>query len=235
MLSLKVIATLRRLGYRIYEKPFELNIIGSRGLEATANAFDDKLYVLFKNAQHRWESYSYAVTTDPGTYWLKNPMQVSGTAILKQGQYVDAYKIGLHRGQYKALVQTKSVTVLRDYDRNAVLDFSNGKESRGLFGINIHRASIHGVTKTVGKWSAGCQVFEKNADFIHFMSLCEKHRSLYGNRFTYSLIDFRAIKRTTRRWTIYTLTSLAGAISLLLYALKRTRNKKTKQLITDYK
>lgn len=235
MLSPKVIATLRRLGYRIYEKPFELNIIGSRGLETTANAFDDTLYVLFKNAQHRWESYSYTVTTDPGTYWLKNPMQVNGTAILKQGQYVDAYKIGLHRGQYKALVQAKSVTVLRDYDRNAMLDFNNGKESKGLFGINIHRASIHGVTKTVGKWSAGCQVFEKNEDFIHFMSLCEKHRSLYGNHFTYSLIDFRALQRTTRRYLAYSLTGLGGALTALFIGLKHYRNKKTKRLITEYK
>lgn len=53
------------------------------------------------------------------------------------------------------------------------MDFYNGKESRGLFSINIHHSSIHGITKTVGKWSAGCQVLGKNEDFIHFMSLCE--------------------------------------------------------------
>jgi hypothetical protein len=36
-------------------------------------------------------------------------------------------------------VQSKPITVLRDYDRNAILDFWNGKPETGMFGINIHR------------------------------------------------------------------------------------------------
>lgn len=231
----KVISIIKRLGYLVYEKPYQLNIIGDRSLETKANQFDDKLHVIFKNDKNRWESYTYTITTDPGTFWLEHPMQVDGTGILKQGQYVDAYQIGLHKGQYKALVQRKPVTVIRDYDRNAILDFNNGKESTGLFGINIHRASIYGITKAVGKWSAGCQVFEKNEDFIHFMSMCEKHRSLYGNHFTYTLIDFRATRRWAARTAIYGVTGVASVITLLLYALKKRQTKKRKQNIQEYK
>ena len=231
----KALSILKHLGYQIYDKPYQLNIIGERSLQTASDKFDDKIHIIFKNDMNKWESYNYNITTDPGTYWLEHPMQVDGTGILKQGQYVDTYQIGLHKGQYKALVQRKPVTVIRDYDRNAILDFNNGKESTGLFGINIHRASIHGVTKTVGKWSAGCQVFEKDEDFIHFMSLCEKHRSLYGNHFTYTLIDFRALRRWTARMLIYSVTGFASALTLLVVAVKRSRNKKRKQIIAQYK
>lgn len=222
----KLIAILARNGFIIYRKPYQLNIIGIRNSETTSDKFDDQLYVIFKDDKNKWVKAVYTITTDPGTYWLNHPLQVDGTAILKQGQYVNAYRIGLHKGQYKALVQSKPVTVLRDYDRNAVLDFNNGRESTGLFGVNIHRASIHGVTKKVGKWSAGCQVFEKNEAFIQFMQLCERHKSKYGNLFTYTLIDLRSIKRQTKRWIAYGVT---GAVSLTaaIYFLKKHFSKNT--------
>jgi hypothetical protein len=107
--------------------------------------------------------------------------------------------MGLHRGQYTALVQRKPVTVIRDYDRDAMLDFYNGKKTKGLYGINVHRANRIGTTKTVDKNSAGCQVFENATAFQQFMLLCERHRRMYGNKFTYTLIDFRAVKRETYR------------------------------------
>lgn len=216
----RLVFLLKKSGFEIYRKPYQLNIIGVRSPDNHSDKFDDQMYVFYKNDKKNWVSHIYKITTDPGTYWLNHPMQVDGTAILKQGQYVNAYRIGLHRGQYKALIQTKPITIIRDYDRNAILDFSNGKESTGLFGVNIHRASIHGVTKTVGKWSAGCQVFEKNSDFIDFMLMCEKHRSLYGNQFTYTLVDLRAIKRQGRRYIIYGLTGLASFTALTIFLLK---------------
>ena len=220
----KLIRLLERSGFKIYRKPFQLNLIGVRSATTVSDKFDDSLYVIFKNAQNKWVKAKYSITTDPGTYWLEHPSQVDGTAILKQGQYENAYRIGLHKGQYKALVQVKPVTVIRDYDRNALLDFNNGKEATGLFGVNIHRASIHGATKTVGKWSAGCQVFEKNDEFIQFMLLCEKHRSLYGNNFTYTLIDTRAIERQTKRWIAYGVTGFTTLIALSIFLAKHSHS-----------
>ena len=153
-------------------------------------------------------------------------MQAQGTAILAQGQYKGAYRIGMHQGKYKALVQTKPITVIRDYDRDAKLDFRNGTKSKGMFGINIHRASLNGITKQVDKYSAGCQVFSNINEFKEFLSLCEKHLSLYGNSFTYTLIDFRAVKRQTiKRWTIGSVSVLAG-LTALWVILKRSKKKK---------
>lgn len=146
-----LIKILKRLKYVVYDKPYQLNIFGIRSPETNSNKFDDELHVFFKDDKSVWRHYKYQVTTDPGTYWLLNPLQVLGTAILKAGQYINSYRLGLHKGQYEALVQAKPVTVLRDYDRNAVLDFANGKEDKGMFGVNIHRSSATGSSKSVDK------------------------------------------------------------------------------------
>jgi hypothetical protein len=206
---------LRQSGFRLYSRPYELNIVGVRSNTTASNRFDDTLHVFYasdrslNNDRHE----VFPITTDPGTFWLNNPMMQKGTAILAAGQYLDAYQIGMHRGKYEALVQRKPVTIIRDYDRDAVLDFWNGTTETGWFGINIHRASIQGTTQSIDKYSAGCQVFANSNDFTRFMQLCRQHRQLYGNKFTYTLLDQRAKVRTLRR-TILT----AGAILTLTAA-----------------
>ena len=134
-----LITIMRNNKYEIKERPYELNIVGVRTDNWTPNSFDDFIFVFYKDDKGNWQGSKNPATTDPGTYWLKNPMNVNGTAILKAGQYINSHKIGYHKGQYKALVQSKPLTVFRDYDRNAILDFNNGKEQTGLFGINIQR------------------------------------------------------------------------------------------------
>jgi hypothetical protein len=183
----KLIAALIGHGYRVFDRPFELNIVGIRGKSTTPNIFNDVINLLYKDGTGSWQLYTFDATTDPGTYWLQNPLNPQGTAILKEGQYVGSHIIGMHRNKYLALVQRMPVTVIRDINRDGTLDFS-GKEDRGLFGINIHRAMQQGVTKTIDKFSAGCQVFSDAADFNVFMAMCEKHRQLYGNSFTYTLL-----------------------------------------------
>lgn len=196
-----LIATLKNKGYVINEKPNELNIVGVRNDSTTPNKFDDFIYVFWKTDKGGWEGKYFTATTDPGTYYLKNPLSKLGTAILKEGQYVDSFKIGLHKGKYEAVVQIKPITVIRDYDRNAILDFNNGREETGLFGVNIHKAGKD--SKDVDTWSAGCQVFQKSDDFENFMKLARKHRDLYGNNFTYTLIDERAYNRKLKRFGTY--------------------------------
>lgn len=211
-------------GYIVYSKPYQLNIVGVRNPSTVPNKFDDKIYVFWKEPDGKWKGKYYTATTDTGTYWLRSPMNPQGSALLKEGQYKDAYKIGLHQGKYEALVQTKPVTVFRDYNRDDVLDFNNGKEETGMFGINIHRANSTGKTKTIDKYSAGCQVFEDANDYDNFMKLAKLHSSKYGNNFTYTLIDERAFKRAVRRNGLYVAIGLATLASLyLLY--NKFRNK----------
>jgi hypothetical protein len=215
-----LVKILKRLKYVVYEKPYQLNIFGIRSPETNSNKFDDELHVFFKDDKSQWKHYKYQITTDPGTFWLLNPLQVLGTAILKAGQYINAYRIGLHKGQYKALVQNKPVTVLRDYDRNAILDFANGREDKGMFGVNIHRSSATGSSTSVDKWSAGCQVFQNVKEFNHFLGLCEIHRQRYGNSFTYSLLDLRMVNRISRRRVVYSVGAALGLVSLAFLFIK---------------
>lgn len=219
MLAL-IINTLRVKTYETFIRPYELNIVGIRSDSTLPNKFDDEIHVFFKNSSGKWIHYIFPATTDPGTYWLQNPMSPQGTAILKQGQYKGAYQIGLHRGKYYALVQSKPVTVLRDYDRNAILDFSNGKPDTGMFGINIHRASVNGTTKSVDSYSAGCQVFANTNDFNLFMQLCEKHKQLYGNSFTYTLIDKRAIAREQKKTMAVSLAGIGAGLGAAIITYK---------------
>ena len=202
-------------GFVFYDQPYKLNIWGVRANSETPNSFDDELHVFTNVAQigrPKWAYFVFKITTDPGTYWLRNPMNPQGTAILKAGQYVDAYSIDKHQGKYYALCQRKAmVTIIRDYDRDAVLDFDNGRETTGMYGINIHRANRVGDTYTVDKNSAGCQVFKNANDFNFFMKLCEVHRKLHRNLFTYTLID----KRTEFRAKLKRIAIGAALIGVL--------------------
>lgn len=192
-------AALLAKGYHEFNRPFELNIVGIRADSTSPNLFDDSINLYYKTTDGNWQLHQFPATTDPGTYWLENPLNPQGTAILKAGQYIGSHTIGMHRGKYEALVQQRPVTVIREYDRKAVLDLLNGQEDTGLFGINIHHAQAEGITKYVDKFSAGCQVFANIADFTLFMQLCYRHRGLYGNIFTYTLIDERSLSREAKK------------------------------------
>lgn len=209
MLS-RVKAILKQNGYALYTEPYQLNIVGLRNRSIVPNSFDDEIHVFYTKPDGKWNYHIYPATTDPGTFWLNNPMYEQGTAILAQGQYQNTYAIGKHKGLYDALVEVKPVTVIRDYDRDALLDFYNGEKQIGNFGINIHRAESSGTTKLINKYSAGCQVFQDADHFAQFMALCEQHRKLYGNSFTYALIDFRALTRVTIKRVIAAASIAAG-------------------------
>lgn len=214
----KTKSILRDQGYDIYTKPYQLNIVGMRNKTTVANKFDDEIHVFYKDGNGEWIYHIYSATTDPGTFWLRNPSYPQGTAILAQGQYKNAYAIGLHRGKYKALIQSKPVTVIRDYDRDAFLDFENGRHETGMQGINIHHAESTGTTAYVDKYSAGCQVFQNINHYNEFMRLCEQHKSLYGNAFTYTLVDHRAVNRV--HWKRIIAASAALATLALGWTIK---------------
>jgi hypothetical protein len=195
----QLLDTLKEKNYQVFTKPYMLNIVGVRTTEQP-NKFDDTLNVFWKNDNNKWILKQYPCTTDPGTYYLLKPMNKLGTAILKEGQYIDSYKRGLHKGKYTALRQAKNVVVYRDSDRNAIFDL-NARETTGMYGINIHKAGAD--SSEVKNWSAGCQVFKKSADFDEFMELVKKQEAKYGNKFTYTLIDKVTEKKKKFRLGLY--------------------------------
>jgi len=177
-------------GYAFFDnhKSYNLNIIGVRRVEgATPNKFDDTIAVIYRNKQKDWEVFTAPITTDPGYYWLEDPMNVKGTAILVPDQYRGVYKIDLHLGKYEALCQRGGeVRVYRDDDRDRRHDMDESTIDTGYFGINIHRAGRRSTQ--VNKWSAGCQVFSRSDEFATFMDLAHLGAEKFGEFFTYTLL-----------------------------------------------
>jgi hypothetical protein len=170
-------------GYKYFEiGDYNLNIIGVRDI-SNLNQFNDCIVVDYK-IKDEWNRFVGEATTDPGTYYLKNKLNANGCALMKEGQHLGVYQTGLHSG-YSALVQRKELPVYRvDYINNEI---KINKEESGFFQINIHKAGSKSIQ--VDKWSAGCQVFAKEIKFNVFMELVKHAKSIYGNSFTYTLIN----------------------------------------------
>lgn len=169
---------------------YNLNIIGirSNNNNRVTNKFDDVLIVIYKDNNDIITRKCFDITTEPGKFYMNNPINNKGTGILVPGQYKGCWEIGLHQGKYKALVQRKNVKVYRDNNKNDIYDINPETIDEGVFGVNIHKAGNNSVQ--VDKWSAACQVFANNTDFNHFIKLCTAQiDNKNGKTFTYTLLD----------------------------------------------
>ena len=184
-------------GYAWFEsnKDYDLNIVGIRNSateKKVTNSFDDWMTVSYK-ISGVWQFHIWPCTTDPGiTYTTQRLLSTLGVARLVPGQYRGTHQIGLHQGKYSALVQRGVVKVFRDSNKDMTYD--ENKTEEGLFGINIHRSSPTGTSMQVDGWSAGCQVFANINDFAKFMKIAEKAKEVFGNKFSYTLIESKDIK-----------------------------------------
>ena len=188
-------------GYKWFEDPkdkgFDVNIVGVRNSStdgAVTNKFDDHITVSYK-VNGEWQFRCYEATTDPGKHWVENIMNKHGVAILKPGQYRGSHKIRKHQGRYDALGQQKPVKVYRDNNKDGKYDLSEENVHEGIYGINIHRATKYAGKKStqIDRWSAGCQVIASNDDWTEFMKIMRKARAIWGNSFTYTLIESKDI------------------------------------------
>lgn len=189
----KMIQFLKSKGYRVYDKKFELNIVGMRNQSkdngTPSNKFDDKIYVFYINSNGNWVDHTYFCTVLPG--YNKGTNKIGeNRAVLQIGQYIDQYKLGQHKRVpetkgHRALVDAVSV-VHRNNDSNKY-NYS-APTQKGSFGINIHRSG-NPSGNTVFNWSEGCQVFRDYSAWEQFIKLCEKQESNTSRKtFTYTLI-----------------------------------------------
>ena len=178
--------TLQSLGYKWLNG---INIIGIRTTLQVPDVFNDLICVVVGN-----ELKVYTITTEPGVAHQKKLLNTKGCAVLKPGQYIDAYAIGFHQNKpdHEALVQVGKVTVVRDADLDGVAG-NNGTDDTGLFGINIHGANKMSKTEKIGAWSAGCQVFHIWKEKEDFISICKKNKP-FNNLFPYTLINEKDLK-----------------------------------------
>ena len=177
-------------GYTWFTKgSYNLNIIGIRSNNNKVTDKYDDILVVDYNTDNGHKRVCYTITTEPGKYYMQNLCNPKGAAILVPGQYRGCWQIGLHHGKYKALCQCKAVKVYRDNNKDMIYNITPKSIDKGIFGINIHRSNKTCICDTIDKYSAGCQVFNDPVEFNAFMRLCEAQRKLYGNTFTYTLIN----------------------------------------------
>jgi hypothetical protein len=193
-----IISFMKSRGYVYFDrvdKELNLNLIGVRRDNDSSNEFDDYLLVFYQSGETVIQK-KYEITTDPGKYWLENPMNPKGTAILIPGQYRGGWKLGRHQNRYQALVQRKPCKVWRDNNKDDIIDY-RGLEmiNKGFFGINIHRSNPYTESYLVDRWSAGCQVFKRVKDYNEFLELCKSSALIYGNSFTYTLITEKELRK----------------------------------------
>lgn len=178
-------------GYAYFTKGnYNLNIIGirSNNNRRVTNKFDDVLVVIYRDNNDTIVRKCFDITTEPGSYYMKNPITTKGTGILVPNQYRGCWEIGLHQGKYKALCQCKPVELYRDNNKDDIFDIKPETIERGIFGVNIHKAGNNSTQ--IDKWSAACQVFANSSDFATFMKLCDNQiANSNGKTFTYTLLN----------------------------------------------
>tara|TARA_R100000664_G_C2725997_1_gene117973 strand:- start:408 stop:1037 length:630 start_codon:yes stop_codon:yes gene_type:complete len=176
-------------GHTIFDTgSYDLNLIAIRSKNREAGSFDDKFCIAFKDVNGVWTTHWMACTTDPGLPWLEAPGRESGTAILVAGQHRGAWKIDKHRNKYDALCQRlKPLPVYRDKNRDGTLDMVISSIEVGMWGINIHRASINDSVASVGRYSAGCIVIRDPKCFAQLMDLARRQIDYHPTWTSFSL------------------------------------------------
>ncbi len=188
----KIEAILAEKGYLFFKGDRNINLIGVRNNNELTNEFDDRLFVIIElNGQVKVKEFDN-FTTDPGEYYSKHKfLNPDGVAILAPGQYRGMFALGKHQGKYDALVQIGKCTVYRDDNRDETIDVDTKDEGR--FGINMHHAYD---AEEINKNSAGCQVHSEEDILNYVLQLCRVSSEVYGNSFTYTLIESKDFDET---------------------------------------
>ena len=156
----RVIAGMGAKGYPIDRGPGEINIAYAEGHDRdgkrnanTPGLFNDVRMVFdYADGAPRLLG-SWTGSTQPGAYYTMKPLNPQGCANIYPGSY-RAWKVGLHRGQYEALVQRGTIKLTRDKNKDFRRE-GDAVEVGDYEGVNQHHAANAGE---VGPHSAGCLV-----------------------------------------------------------------------------
>jgi hypothetical protein len=191
----RVVALMRARRFVVFTRgDLNLNLVGVRTHGRKAGAFDDWLVVFYK-VGGVWRYHAFEATTDPGGFYLEEPLDPEGCAIMAPGQYRRAYKVGQHRGRAALVNRGAGVEThpayFRDDTRDEVLDLNPERLVEGdSIGLHIHDAGeLNDAGRPVDRWSAGCQVLAHAEDLELLLYLCKRSAKLYGPVFSYTLID----------------------------------------------
>ncbi len=187
----EVQAMLKLKGFEEFTSDLVPNIVGIRSTELDGEDFDDRCHVWWYEGGELAFSKNYTITTNPGTYYLKNPIAGSkGTLILCPGQHINCWQVGMHKGKQLAFVQTGApMQVYRDRNRDGKMDFDPKTIEAGYFGMNGHHGALSDVN-LIGQWSAGCQVWRFHKAHQDMMNLVQDNAKKTKQKdYTYTLLE----------------------------------------------
>lgn len=130
------------------------------------NQYEDWMVIIKQITEIDFNLYVFKCTTKAGNFYVQNPVTVggiTGTAILKPGQYRNTWKF-ITAVNWKTLwtqhpyfYQVLPVNIWRDKNKDNTIN----KEisTSGLFGINWHRG---GISSLIDRWSAACLVVPRD-------------------------------------------------------------------------
>lgn len=126
----------RQRGHVVFGATRSANLIVVRG-PGEPGDWDGVLYLAWvTGAGLGWEVHAWPCATRPGPGYVRSPINPAGCGMLAPGQNRLSHQRGLHRGR-EALVQVGAVAVLRDPDRDAILEPTVPEVNRGG-GLNVH-------------------------------------------------------------------------------------------------
>ena len=180
-------------GYKFREEKMALNLHGIRSRFSQSDKFDDLGGIAWIDENGEKQHFNFWMTTDPGKYYLQNPMDKNGCIIMIPGQYIEVYGRGLHNGKYECFKQVRKMEYVRDNNKDTLLDFDLYRDPIkraafafwGINGTNFHRAHINAILKWIGRYSAGCQVAQRPETFKKLIDLRDK-----SVKFGYSFWDY---------------------------------------------
>jgi len=183
--------------YKFREEKMALNLHGIRSRESKSDKFDDVGGVAWIDEAGKQQYWDFWITTDPGKYYLQNPMNKDGCIIMVPGQYIEVYGKGLHNGSYECFKQAKPMYYVRDYNKDTILDFELYRDPaqlkiRGFWGMNhtnLHRASKWKILQWIERYGAGCQVVQRPETFKKLIALRDKSTAFGFNFWDYTLFE----------------------------------------------
>lgn len=196
-LASKIIKYSLLKGYKIWDKPNELNIVYVEGMNTNGtlnsdapNQWNDIRTVIefVETAEGKKPKFCFGpvkATTEPGNTYTYRKLNPNGAFRIKFGQYIEAWQMGFHnwKPSHPALVQVGRLCGHRDLNK----DFSRSGDKvfcGSDFGVNQHHGGNAGV---VGPWSAGCLVGQSVGQHNEFMRVLKLDTRYKANRkFRYS-------------------------------------------------
>ncbi|MCB0583564.1 MAG: peptidoglycan-binding protein [Phaeodactylibacter sp.] len=199
LLAKRVLRYMARKNYWITRAPDQLNIVyvegagpdGKPNADPTNKWNDRRMVIRILPGGQPEMLVNDQATTEPGRFYINNPMHASGAARIAFGQY-KAWKMGLHRGTQPALVQRGKVRLHRDINKDGKRDAADPIDIGYGFGINQHSTRPGLVPGSVEKFSAGCLVgrrYDYHLSFLHIVRQDYRYQMNKDYMFISTVID----------------------------------------------